>query len=62
MTLHLVNNKPAMIGILDLQGGVHEHLDHLERLGVAYKRVKQADDFTDLSGDKKFLIYYRNKR
>jgi pyridoxal 5'-phosphate synthase pdxT subunit len=50
MTLHLVSNKPAIIGILDLQGGVHEHLDHLERLGVAYKRVKQADDFTDLAG------------
>jgi 5'-phosphate synthase pdxT subunit len=50
MTLHLVSNKPAVIGILDLQGGVHEHLDHLERLGVAYKRVKQADDFTNLAG------------
>jgi len=50
MTLHLVSNKPAVIGILDLQGGVHEHLDHLDRLGVAYRRVKQADDFTDLAG------------
>jgi 5'-phosphate synthase pdxT subunit len=50
MTLHLVSNKPSVIGILDLQGGVHEHLDHLERLGVAYKKIKQADDFTDLAG------------
>ena len=50
MTLRLVSNKPSVIGVLDLQGGVHEHLEHLERLGVAYKRVKQANDFTDLAG------------
>ena len=50
MTLRLVSNKPFVIGVLDLQGGVHEHLEHLERLGVAYKRVKQANDFTDLAG------------
>jgi 5'-phosphate synthase pdxT subunit len=50
MTLHLVSNKPSIIGILDLQGGVHEHLEHLKRLGVAYKRVKQAEDFADLAG------------
>jgi 5'-phosphate synthase pdxT subunit len=50
MTLHLVSNKPAIIGILDLQGGVHEHLDHLERLGVSARRVKQASDFNDLAG------------
>ena len=50
MTLHLVSNKPSVIGILDLQGGVHEHLDHLERLGVSARRVKQASDFVDLAG------------
>ena len=50
MTLRLVSNKPFVIGVLDLQGGVHEHLEHLERLGVAYKRVKQVNDFTDLAG------------
>ena len=50
MTLHLVSNKPSVIGILDLQGGVHEHLDHLERLGVSARRVKQASDFADLAG------------
>ena len=50
MTLHLVSNKPSIIGILDLQGGVHEHLDHLERLGVSARRVKQASDFADLAG------------
>jgi 5'-phosphate synthase pdxT subunit len=50
MTLQLVSNKPFIIGILDLQGGVHEHLDHLERLGVSARRVKQASDFNDLAG------------
>ena len=50
MSLHLVNNKPSVIGILDLQGGVHEHLDHLERLGVSARRVKHPSDFTDLAG------------
>jgi pyridoxal 5'-phosphate synthase pdxT subunit len=50
MTLHLVSDKPSVIGILDLQGGVHEHLDHLERLGVCARRVKQPSDFADLAG------------
>ena len=50
MSLRLVSNKPSVIGVLDLQGGVHEHLEHLESLGVAYKRVKQAEDFADLAG------------
>lgn len=45
-----MGNKPSFIGVLDLQGGVHEHLEHLERLGIAYKRVKQATDFDDLAG------------
>jgi len=38
------------MGVLDLQGGVHEHLEHLERLAIPYKRVKQAEDFADLAG------------
>ncbi len=50
MSLRLVGSKPLLIGVLDLQGGVHEHLEHLERLGVACKRVKQAEDFKDLAG------------
>jgi 5'-phosphate synthase pdxT subunit len=50
MTLHLVKNKSAAIGVLDLQGGVHEHLDHLERLGIAHKKVKQEADFSELAG------------
>jgi len=39
-----------MIGVLDLQGDVYEHLDHLARLGVAARPVKQADDFAGLVG------------
>ncbi len=50
MALQLVQNRAAAIGVLDLQGGVHEHLDHLERLGIAHKRVKQEADFADLAG------------
>jgi pyridoxal 5'-phosphate synthase pdxT subunit len=50
MSAHLVKDQPGIIGVLDLQGGVHEHLDHLERLGIPYKRVKQADDFASLAG------------
>jgi pyridoxal 5'-phosphate synthase pdxT subunit len=38
------------IGVLDLQGGVCEHLDHLERLGIAGKRVKEPPDFEDIAG------------
>ncbi|MCX5837292.1 MAG: pyridoxal 5'-phosphate synthase glutaminase subunit PdxT [Deltaproteobacteria bacterium] len=39
-----------MIGVLGLQGDVCEHLDHLERLGVAARTVKQAEDLEDLVG------------
>jgi len=38
------------IGVLDLQGGVVEHLEHLAALGVPAKRVKRAADFAGLSG------------
>lgn len=50
MSVQLVKNQPGIIGVLDLQGGVHEHLEHLESLGLPYKRVKQASDFDDLAG------------
>ncbi|MFA5285487.1 MAG: pyridoxal 5'-phosphate synthase glutaminase subunit PdxT [Smithellaceae bacterium] len=50
MSVRLVGDQPGIIGVLDLQGGVHEHLEHLERLGLPYKRVKQASDFADLAG------------
>jgi 5'-phosphate synthase pdxT subunit len=38
------------IGVLDLQGGVFEHLDHLQRLGIDARPVKQARDFDGLAG------------
>lgn len=50
MSVHLIRNRPEIIGVLDLQGGVHEHLGHLERLGVSSRRVKKRDDFQDLAG------------
>lgn len=50
MTLHLVSSKPSIIGVLDLQGGVLEHLDHLGRLGVSARGVKQPSDFDELAG------------
>jgi len=50
MSLRLVGSKPLLIGVLDLQGGVHEHLEHLESLDIAYKKVKQSADFADLAG------------
>jgi pyridoxal 5'-phosphate synthase pdxT subunit len=40
----------GIIGILDLQGGVCEHLDHLQRLGIAGRKVKRGSDFNDLAG------------
>ncbi len=38
------------IGVLDLQGGVQEHLAHLARIGVSSKPVKSAEDFVGLAG------------
>jgi pyridoxal 5'-phosphate synthase pdxT subunit len=43
-------NNSEIIGILDLQGGVYEHLDHLQRLGISCRKVKHAADFNDLAG------------
>lgn len=39
-----------MIGVLDLQGGVAEHLDHLRRAGIKGLRVKRPRDFAGLAG------------
>jgi pyridoxal 5'-phosphate synthase pdxT subunit len=39
-----------MIGVLDLQGDVFEHLDHLGRLGIAARPVKRAEEFEELAG------------
>jgi 5'-phosphate synthase pdxT subunit len=38
------------IGVLDLQGGVVEHLEHFAALGVPTRRVKRAKDFEGLAG------------
>ncbi|MDA8125389.1 MAG: pyridoxal 5'-phosphate synthase glutaminase subunit PdxT [Deltaproteobacteria bacterium] len=38
------------IGVLALQGGVFEHLDHLRRLGIEARAVKQEADFAGLAG------------
>lgn len=43
-------NASGIIGILNLQGGVYEHLDHLQRLGIAGRKVKHVADFNDLAG------------
>lgn len=40
----------SAIGVLDLQGGVAEHLDHLQRLGVPTVRVKAPEDMPGLGG------------
>jgi 5'-phosphate synthase pdxT subunit len=44
------NATGKKIGVLNLQGDVYEHLDHLERLNVAFMPVKQMEDFEDLAG------------
>jgi pyridoxal 5'-phosphate synthase pdxT subunit len=41
---------PGPIGVLDLQGGVQEHLDHLRRIGVAARPVKRAAELAGLAG------------
>jgi pyridoxal 5'-phosphate synthase pdxT subunit len=38
------------IGVLHLQGDVFEHLDHLQRLGIDARPVKQIKDFDGLAG------------
>lgn len=50
MTTKRKSGKKNIIGILDLQGGVHEHLDHLQRLGIDGRRVKNEADFHDVTG------------
>ncbi len=38
------------IGVLDLQGDVCEHLDHLDMIGITARRVKSAEDLDHLAG------------
>ncbi len=40
----------GVIGVLDLQGGVQEHLDHLRRIEVAARPVKRAAELAGLAG------------
>ncbi len=40
----------GVLGVLDLQGGVQEHLDHLRRVGVAARTVKRAAELEGLAG------------
>ncbi|MCB1777011.1 MAG: pyridoxal 5'-phosphate synthase glutaminase subunit PdxT [Candidatus Competibacteraceae bacterium] len=40
----------GVMGVLDLQGGVQEHLDHLQRIGIAGRPVKRATDLDGLAG------------
>ena len=42
--------KRDKIGVLDLQGGVHEHVYHLQALGIEPVRVKVVEQFDDLAG------------
>lgn len=39
-----------MIGVLDLQGGVCEHLEHLQRIGIPGRPVKKPDEILTLAG------------
>ncbi|HRD48514.1 MAG: pyridoxal 5'-phosphate synthase glutaminase subunit PdxT [Candidatus Competibacter sp.] len=45
-----MNAAVGAIGVLDLQGGVQEHLDHLQRIGVVGRPVKRAAELADLAG------------
>ncbi|MFH1080572.1 MAG: pyridoxal 5'-phosphate synthase glutaminase subunit PdxT [Pseudomonadota bacterium] len=38
------------IGVLDLQGGVFEHIEHLERIGISGRPVKTPADILNLKG------------
>jgi 5'-phosphate synthase pdxT subunit len=39
-----------MIGVIDLQGGVAEHLNHLNEIGVAARAIKHVAELDGLSG------------
>lgn len=39
-----------IIGVLDLQGGVCEHLEHLKRIGIPGRPVKSPADILNLKG------------
>ncbi len=41
---------PGRIGVLDLQGGVVEHVEHLEQLGVTPVKVRYPEQIRGLAG------------
>jgi len=43
------NGKDARIGVLDLQGGVVEHIEHLGRLGIPARKVRKPSDLEGLT-------------
>jgi len=45
-----LSGATAQIGVLDLQGGVQEHLEHLRRAGAPAMAVKNESDFANLAG------------
>ena len=45
-----IANARRSIGVLDLQGGVQEHLDHLQRCAVPSCAVKRTADLEALAG------------
>ncbi len=46
----MIRAGSGALGVLDLQGGVQEHLDHLRRVGVAARTVKRAAELEGLAG------------
>jgi 5'-phosphate synthase pdxT subunit len=42
--------KRTKIGVLDLQGGVLEHINHLEAIGIEAVKVKRAEQLDELAG------------
>ncbi|MDS4020987.1 MAG: pyridoxal 5'-phosphate synthase glutaminase subunit PdxT [Candidatus Competibacter sp.] len=45
-----VHADHGSIGVLDLQGGVQEHLDHLRRIGIRGRPVKRTAELDGLAG------------
>ena len=49
-TTECARKQGEVIGVLDLQGGVFEHLDHLERIGISGFPVKAPADILNIKG------------
>ncbi|MBL8251377.1 MAG: pyridoxal 5'-phosphate synthase glutaminase subunit PdxT [Candidatus Competibacter sp.] len=45
-----MRDAAGALGVLNLQGGVQEHLDHLQRIGVSARTVKRAAELEGLAG------------